>query len=117
MDNQERIRELFNDAEFLKEFLSKCSAEEARTFLGENGVEMPLQEVEAIGEVFSKIASGEITDDQLEKIMNGELSEAELEQIAGGMFWLSTAAIIAIVGGSVIGGGTIAAVVCSLFNW
>lgn len=116
MDNQERIRELFSDAEFMKEFLSKCSAEEAQTFLGENGVEMPLQEVEAIGEVFSKIASGEITDDQLEKISNGELSEAELEQAAGGIF-MSGTVVAVIIAGSVISGGTIAAVVCSLFNW
>ena len=41
----------------------------------------------SIGGILNKLASGEITQEQVQKAANGELSEEELEHVAGGLEW------------------------------
>ena len=95
--NQEKIMQLLRNEDFLNKLADMNSAEEAQVLFEENGVELALQDVEAIGKFIDKIISGEISQDTLEKMANGELSEDELEQVTGGFFMLIGIAV-AVVG-------------------
>ena len=114
--NIEKIQNLFRNEAFVKEFLGQESALDAQSFLEKHGIEMSVGEVESIGKIFEKIASGEISSEQIEKAANGELSEDDLEDVAGGLV-LSTGALIAIIGGSIITGATTGAVLAAIFKW
>ena len=85
MDNRiEKIQELVKDEEFVKELVTKGTAEDAQIFFEEHGVEMTLDEVRSIGELLDKVAKGEISEETLKKAADGELTEEELEAVAGG---------------------------------
>lgn len=106
------IQSLFSNEKFVKELLTKQTAEEAQDFICENGYNISLEEVKMIGEGLRRLSSGELSLDYLNKAVNGELSEDELEDVAGG-FALSTLCVVAFIGGVVGGGGAVFAV----FQW
>ena len=104
----EKLQELLKDEAFAKELLTKEEPEDVQALFEANGVELSLDEVKAIGDALDKVASGEITAEQIEKTANGELSEDDLAEVAGGELATLTACAI-IFAGSVIVGGSIGA--------
>ena len=88
--NEERIKEVFADEEFVKELFSKETPEEAKALLEEKGIDISIEELVKLKDII--IA-------KLQAVENGEsaeLTEADLENIAGGTFGISV--VIAIVG-------------------
>ena len=117
MNDMDRLQKLFEDEAFVKEFLSQETAADAQLLLERYGVEMSVAELEAVGEVIRKYASGEISAEQLENAASGELSEEELEQVAGGaVVTMSLLAFASIVIGSCAAGGATGAVLASVFG-
>ena len=111
MTDRAILEEKLRDESFVKELLTKETAEDAQAFFEANGIELTIDEVKAAGEILSKVASGEIAAEDIEKMANGELSEDELAEVAGGLI-VTTGMIIAacVVGGIVGTGGTITAI-------
>ena len=60
-------------------------SESAQEWFSNHGVDISLDEVKKLGELFAKIANGEITEKQLRDAAgsDGELSENELSEVAG----------------------------------
>ena len=88
--NEERIKEVFADEEFVKELFSKETPEEAKALLEEKDIDISIEELVKLKDII--IA-------KLQAVENGEsaeLTEADLENIAGGSFGISV--VIAIVG-------------------
>ena len=88
--NEERIKEVFSDEEFVKELFSKETPEEAKALLEEKDIDISIEELVKLKDII--IA-------KLQAVENGEsaeLTEADLENIAGGTFGISV--VIAIVG-------------------
>ena len=88
--NEERIKEVFSDEEFVKELFSKETPEEAKALLAEKDIDISIEELVKLKDII--IA-------KLQAVENGEsaeLTEADLENIAGGTFGISV--VIAIVG-------------------
>ena len=92
--NIEKMKEVFADEAFVKGLFKLGSAAEMHAALKEKGVEMTEQEIITIRELLSKVASGEISGEQMEK---GELPEELLEQVAGG----SVLAVLGIIAAAV----------------
>ena len=96
--NEERIKEIFADEEFVKEFFSKETPEEAQAMLAEKDIDVSIEELVAIKNIIDKklqaAADGE----------DGELCDDDLENVAGGVlltftgFVLITVAVPAVLG-------------------
>ena len=116
--NQEKILQLVGNEDFLKKLADANNAEEAQALFEENGVELQLKDVEAIGNIIEKVASGEISADVLEKAANGELSEEELEQVSGGIIELTGFAIALMISvGVTAAGGSTLGVLTTIKRW
>lgn len=98
----EKIKELFENEDFVKTFASCTSIADAAALFAENGLELTEAEVEGLVNQIRII---------IEKLVEngGELSEEDLEQIAGGINW----SVLGIFGGNVAGGAAIGAIVGS----
>lgn len=93
-----KLQEILKDESFGKALLAADSPETVQKMLEEKGVSLSLDEISEVGELISRIASGEITEEQLRAAGNGELSEEDLEQVAGGDINAVTALGIIIAG-------------------
>lgn len=71
--SMDKFKELAKNEEFVKELLQKKSAEEARAYLSENGIDLSFDEVKAFGRGLGEILKAD-----------GELSEEDLALAAGG---------------------------------
>ncbi|MBR3630957.1 MAG: hypothetical protein IKN55_10890 [Oscillospiraceae bacterium] len=81
----EKLREVLADEAFVKSCIEAENEEAVQKLLADKGVEMSLTEIELMKEMFSAVADGKITGEQLEQLSKaGELSEEELEEAAGG---------------------------------
>ena len=88
--NEERIKEIFADEEFVKELFSKETPEEAQALLAEKDIDVSIEELVKLKDIIVA---------KLQAVKNGEsaeLTEADLEDVAGGTFGISV--VIAIVG-------------------
>lgn len=113
MNNKELISDLFKDDAFVKELLSKESAEEAQALLESRGAQVSLEDVKELGSVLEKAAKGEI---DLEAA-DGELSEEALSNVAGGELSILAAIAIGTLVGSAVGGGTTVGVLSYIHDW
>ena len=87
--NEERIKEIFSDKEFVKELFSKETPEEAQALLAEKDIDLTVAEIIKFGEVVAKkLQQAEETGE------NVELTEEELEDVAGGVLPILAAAAI-----------------------
>ena len=75
-----------------------------------------MDEIMSIGGILNKLASGEITQEQVQKAANGELSEEELKHVAGGLEWDSDDPNCWALAGSGIG-AVIGIVSLALISW
>ena len=96
--NEERIKEVFADEEFVKEFFSKETPEEAQAILAEKDIDVSIEELVAIKNIIDeKLQAAENGED-------GELCDDDLENVAGGVlltftgFVLITVAVPAVIG-------------------
>ena len=95
--NEERIKEVFSDEEFVKELFSKETPEEAQAMLAEKDIDLTVEELIQLRELIIKKAQQ--TDD------NEELGDDDLEDVAGGSVILLSIAVygIAALGIAAIG--------------
>lgn len=96
--NEERIKEVFADEEFVKEFFSKETPEEAQAILAEKDIDVSIEELVAIKNIIDeKLQAAENGED-------GELCDDDLENVAGGVlltftgFVLISVAVPAVLG-------------------
>ena len=88
--NEERIKEIFADEEFVKELFSKETPEEAQALLAEKDINLSVEEIVKLKDIITaKLQAAENSE-------SAELTEADLEDVAGGTFGISV--VIAIVG-------------------
>ena len=74
--NEERIREVFSDKEFLTELIAMEVPEEIQTALAEKGIDYTVDEICTMKKMVEK---------GIEKAVSGEeLTEEELGEVAGG---------------------------------
>jgi hypothetical protein len=104
--NEERIKEVFADEEFIKELFSKETPEEAQALLVEKDIELSIDEL---------VKLKDLVVAKLQAVENGEsaeLTEEELTDVAGGYLGVATIVIVSIViplvtaGGIAVGIGT-----------
>ena len=86
--NEERIKEIFADEEFVKEFFSKETPEEAQAMLAEKDIDVSIEELVAIKNIIDKKLQSE------EKGEDDELCDDDLENVAGGVLLTGTACIL-----------------------
>ncbi len=92
--NDELLKKVLADEEFVKSLLELESAEEVQAALKEKGVELTLAD---IGIIQKALESGS----------EGELDEADLEQVAGGSITLAAVGAIASIVGAVLSGASL----------
>ena len=76
--NEERIKEIFADEEFVKELFSKETPEEAQALLAEKEIDLSVEEL---------VKLRDIIDKKVKAAENGgstELTEEDLADVAGG---------------------------------
>ena len=91
--NEEKMKTVFADKEFVKSLFEMETAAEVQAALKEKGVEVTEQEILSIRDIIAKVESGDISVKQLE---SGELPEEMLEQVAGGVIPFGIFALIAL---------------------
>ena len=97
--NEERIKEVFSDEEFVKELFSKETPEEAQALLAEKEIDMSIDELVKLKDLVAA---------KLQAAENGEsteLTEEDLADVAGGV-----AVLFAIMGLVVVGVGMMMAI-------
>jgi len=92
--NINRIKEVFSDEVFVGELFAMESPEDAQAALRAKGVELSLEELKEINEIFSTKLSE-----------NGELSLDDLDSVAGGSS-IALAIVVCIIGLGIVGGLT-----------
>ena len=89
--NEERIKEIFTDEEFVKEFFSKETPEEAQDMLAEKDIDVSIEELIAIKNIIDeKLQAAENDED-------GEICDDDLENVSGGVLLTGTACILVVV--------------------
>ena len=97
--NEERIKEVFSDEEFVKELFSKETPEEAQALLAEKEIDMSIDELVKLKDLVAA---------KLQAAANGEspeLTEEDLADVSGGV-----AVLFAIMGLVVVGVGMMMAI-------
>ena len=97
--NEERIKKVFSDEEFVKELFSKETPEEAQALLAEKEIDMSIDELVKLKDIVAA---------KLQAAENGEsteLTEEDLADVAGGV-----AVLFAIMGLVVVGVGVMMAI-------
>lgn len=72
---EEKMKKLVQDQEFMNKLLACEEPEQVQKLFADNGVEITLEEVKALGKALAGMAQSD-----------GELSEDDLEGVAGGSF-------------------------------
>ena len=86
--NEDRIKEIFSDEEFVKEFFGKETPEEAQALLVGKDIDVSVEELIAIKNIVDeKVQAAENGE-------NGEICDDDLENVAGGMLLTGTAVIL-----------------------
>jgi len=89
--NEERIKEVFSDEEFVKELFSKETPEEAKALLEEKDIDFSVEDLIKLREILvAKLQKSEGSEEV-------ELGEDELEDVSGGTLTFIIAVIIPVV--------------------
>ena len=103
--NEQKIKEVFSDEQFVKSLLEMDSVQEVQAALHEKGLDLSEEELNATREVMIKVAEAGAT----------ELPDEELEGVAGGL--LPVAIPLAVLAGCFTATGAVAGVVESIRRW
>ena len=89
--NEERIKEIFADEEFVKELISRETPEEAKALLKEKDIDFSVEDLIKLREILvAKLQKSEGSEEV-------ELGEDELEDVSGGTLTFIIAVIIPVV--------------------
>ena len=77
--NEERIKEVFSDEEFVKELFSKETPEEAQDLLAEKDIDISIEELVKLKDIIVAKLQATENDETV------ELTEEELTDVAGGV--------------------------------
>ena len=89
--NEERIKEVFSDEEFVKELFSRETPEEAKALLEEKDIDFSVEDLIKLREILvAKLQKSEGSEEV-------ELGEDELEDVSGGTLTFIIAVIIPVV--------------------
>ena len=108
--NEERIKEIFADEEFVKELFSKEKPEEVQALLAEKDIDLTVADIVKLGEIAAK---------KLQQTENGEpaeLTEEELAEVEGGVL-PALAAVVIVMGSAYIALGGVAIVKKATGRW
>ena len=97
--NEERIKEVFADEEFVKELFSKETPEEAQALLAEKEIDMSIDELVKLKDLVAA---------KLQAAENGEsteITEEDLADVAGGYLGIATIVIVSIAVPLIFGTG------------
>ena len=86
--NEERIKEVLSDKDFVRELLAKETPEEAQTLLAEKDIDVSVEDLVKIKDAIVKKAQA------IENGESAELTEEDLADVAGG----SAAVVFAFIG-------------------
>ena len=89
--NEERIKEVFSDEEFVKELFSKETPEEAKALLEEKDIDFSIEDLVKLREIIIAKMEQQASSEE------GELGEDELKDVSGGTLTFIIALIIPIV--------------------
>ena len=89
--NEERIKEVFADEEFVKELLSRETPEEAKALLEEKDIDFSVEDLIKLREIL--VAKMEAAENGEE----AELGDEDLEDVSGGTLTFIIAVIIPVV--------------------
>ena len=89
--NEERIKEVFSDEEFVKELFSKETPEEAKALLEEKDIDFSVEDLIKLREIIIAKIEQQASSEE------GELGEDELKDVSGGTLTFIIALIIPIV--------------------
>ena len=89
--NEERIKEVFSDEEFVKELFSKETPEEAKALLEEKDIDFSVEDLIKLREIIIAKMEQQASSEE------GELGEDELKDVSGGTLTFIIALIIPIV--------------------
>ena len=89
--NEERIKEVFSDEEFVKELFSKETPEEAKALLEEKDIDFSVEDPIKLREIIIAKMEQQASSEE------GELGEDELKDVSGGTLTFIIALIIPIV--------------------
>ena len=97
--NEEKIKKVFSDEEFVKSLMNLETPEAVQKALEEKDIDLSVEDIKKIAEL-------------VQKKDNGELSEDELEEVAGGTDVGAIAAVVGAVVGSPVAivGGVVASI-------
>ena len=94
--NEERIKKIFSDEEFVKELFSKETPEEAQALLAEKDIDVSIEELVKLKDlVVAKLQAVESGE-------SAELTEEDLADIAGGWGMVIAGAVGALIIGLII---------------
>ena len=89
--NEERIKEVFSDEEFVKELFRKETPEEAKALLEEKDIDFSVEDLIKLREIVIAKMEQQTTGEEV------ELGEDELEDVSGGTLTLIIGAIISVL--------------------
>ncbi len=89
--NEERIKEVFSDEEFVKELFSKETPEEAKALLEEKDIDFSVEDLIKLREIIIAKMEQQASSEE------GELGEDELKDVSGGTLTFIIALIIPFV--------------------
>ena len=89
--NEERIKEVFSDEEFVKELFSKETPEEAKALLEEKDIDFSVEDLIKLREIIIAKMEQQASSEE------GELGEEDLEEVSGGMLTFIMPLVIGIV--------------------
>ena len=68
----QKIKEVFSDEAYVKEFLAFETPEEAQASLEEKGIEVSVEDLNQVADMLNKLSEGELTEEELVEITGGE---------------------------------------------
>ena len=95
--NEERIKEIFSDEEFVKELFSKETPQEAQDLLAEKDIDLTVDEVVKIRNLLVKKAQAAQNGE------SAELTEEELGDVAGGAAVVVLVVLASVLGAAFVG--------------
>ena len=89
--NEERIKEVFSDEEFVKELFSKETPEEAKALLEEKDIDFSVEDLIKLREIVIAKMEQQTTGEEV------ELGEDDLEDVSGGTLTLIIGVTISVL--------------------
>lgn len=121
--NTDKLKQLLCDKEFCERLLDLETPEQVQELLKENDVELTLEEIDNVKDVFGRFQNDELTDDEKKTLefyqshTDGELSDEALETVAGGFLDPLSWFVVGLIIATVIGGGAAVANKATKRRW